>query len=105
MDDLINCMCLLTFHVRIVLKELDVYHQSGNSKIPTIEDALKLISASVRQVILDAKVGPPSYEKGLANDILSTVEKMQCKNCLIWAKSDSLVRDIIKLSSDVAVRR
>ncbi|MBA0672583.1 hypothetical protein Goklo_024278, partial [Gossypium klotzschianum] len=85
------------------LKELDVYHQSGNSKIPTIEDALKLISASVRQVILDAKVGPPSYEKGLANDILSTVEKMQCKNCLIWAKSDSLVRDIIKLSSDVAV--
>ncbi|KAK5832378.1 hypothetical protein PVK06_016180 [Gossypium arboreum] len=85
------------------LKELDVYHQSDNSKIPTIEDALKLISASVRQVILDAKVGPPSYEKGLANDILSTVEKMQCKNCLIWAKSDSLVRDIIKLSSDIAV--
>ncbi|KAA3453705.1 glycerophosphodiester phosphodiesterase GDPD4 [Gossypium australe] len=85
------------------LKELDVYHQLDNSKIPTIEDALKLISASVRQVILDAKVGPPSYEKGLANDILSTVEKMQCKNCLIWAKSDSLVRDIIKLSSDVAV--
>ncbi|PPR97813.1 hypothetical protein GOBAR_AA22855 [Gossypium barbadense] len=103
------------------LKELDVYHQSDNLKIPTIEDALKLISASVRQVILDAKVGPPSYEKGLANDILSTkcanealgntlifllkfqVEKMQCKNCLIWAKSDSLVRDIIKLSSDIAV--
>ncbi|XP_022718177.1 glycerophosphodiester phosphodiesterase GDPD4 isoform X3 [Durio zibethinus] len=31
------------------------------------------------------------------------VEKMQCKNCLIWAKSDSLARDIIKLSSDVMV--
>nr|KJB21437.1 hypothetical protein B456_004G102800 [Gossypium raimondii] len=46
---------------------------SGNSKIPTIEDALKLISTSVRQVILDAKVGPPSYEKGLANDIFSTM--------------------------------
>ncbi|KAK8677727.1 hypothetical protein V6N13_143250 [Hibiscus sabdariffa] len=85
------------------IKELDVHHQSGNSKIPTIEDALTLISTSVRQVILDAKVGPLLYEKGLAKDILSTVEKMQCKNCLIWAKSDSLVRDIIKLSPDVKI--
>ncbi|XP_021300008.1 glycerophosphodiester phosphodiesterase GDPD4 isoform X2 [Herrania umbratica] len=91
------------------IKELDVSHQSGNSKIPTIEDALmvhldvKLISRSVQQVILDAKVEPPSYEKGLAKDILSAVEKMQCKNCIIWAKSDSLARDIIKLSSDAKV--
>ncbi|XP_022718176.1 glycerophosphodiester phosphodiesterase GDPD4 isoform X2 [Durio zibethinus] len=85
------------------IKELDASHQFGDSKIPTIEDALRLISRSVRQVILDAKVGPPSYEKGLAKDILSVVEKMQCKNCLIWAKSDSLARDIIKLSSDVMV--
>ncbi|EOY16979.1 PLC-like phosphodiesterases superfamily protein isoform 2 [Theobroma cacao] len=85
------------------IKELDVSHQSGDSKIPTIEDALMLISRSVRQVILDAKVGPPSYEKGLAKDILFAVEKMQCKNCIIWAKSDSLTRDIIKLSSDVKV--
>lgn len=36
-------------------------------------DLLQLISKSVRQVILDAKVGPPSYEKGLATDILSVV--------------------------------
>ncbi|XP_021300009.1 glycerophosphodiester phosphodiesterase GDPD4 isoform X3 [Herrania umbratica] len=85
------------------IKELDVSHQSGNSKIPTIEDALMLISRSVQQVILDAKVEPPSYEKGLAKDILSAVEKMQCKNCIIWAKSDSLARDIIKLSSDAKV--
>ncbi|GER27626.1 PLC-like phosphodiesterases superfamily protein [Striga asiatica] len=41
--------------------------------VPTIEDALKLVSGSVRQVILDAKVGPPLYEKGLAKDILSIV--------------------------------
>ncbi|KAE8707903.1 Glycerophosphodiester phosphodiesterase GDPD4 [Hibiscus syriacus] len=85
------------------IKELDVYHQSGNSKIPTIEEALTFITASVRQVILDAKVGPPLYEKELAKDILSAVEKMRCKNCLVWAKSDSLVRDIIKLSSDLMV--
>ncbi|XP_020547541.1 glycerophosphodiester phosphodiesterase GDPD4 isoform X3 [Sesamum indicum] len=41
--------------------------------IPTIEDALKFVSGSVRQVILDAKVGPPLFEKGLAKDILSVV--------------------------------
>lgn len=32
-----------------------------------------MVSSSVRQVILDAKVGPPLYEKGLAKDILSVV--------------------------------
>ncbi|KAK4570651.1 hypothetical protein RGQ29_029493 [Quercus rubra] len=71
--------------------------------IPTIEDALKLISNSVRQVILDAKVGPPSYEKGLAKDILSVVERTHCRNCLVWAKSDNLARDVIKLSPNTTV--
>lgn len=91
------------------IKELAVPHQSAavqvfhDQTIPTIEDALKLISSSVRQVILDAKVGPPSYEKGLAKDILSAVDRSKCKNCVVWAKSDSLARDIIKLSSDITV--
>ncbi|KAL8482355.1 hypothetical protein ACS0TY_028502 [Phlomoides rotata] len=69
-------------------------------KVPTTEDALKLVSGSVRQVILDAKVGPPLYERGLAKDILSVVERTMCKNCLVWAKSDSLARDLIRLSAD-----
>lgn len=55
-------------------------------------------------MILDAKVGPPSYEKGLAKDILSIVERTHCKNCLVWAKSDTLARDVIKQSSDVMVQ-
>ncbi|KAK9205312.1 hypothetical protein WN943_015579 [Citrus x changshan-huyou] len=45
--------------------------KSHDQVITTIEDALTLVSNSVRKVILDAKVGPPSYEKGLAKDILS----------------------------------
>ncbi|XP_077224679.1 PLC-like phosphodiesterases superfamily protein isoform X2 [Tasmannia lanceolata] len=44
-----------------------------NQEISTAEDALALISNSVREVIVDAKVGPPSYEKGLARDLLSVV--------------------------------
>ncbi|KAA8544559.1 hypothetical protein F0562_022582 [Nyssa sinensis] len=89
------------------IKELDAVHriplEDHDQSIPTIEDALKLISSSVRHVILDAKVGPPLYEKGLAKDILSIVERTQCKNCIVWAKSDNLMRDIMKLSLDVMV--
>lgn len=68
-----------------------------------MEDALKLISSSVQKVVIDAKVGPPSYEKGLAKDILSVIRRTQCKNCIVWAKSDNLARDVIKQSSDVMV--
>ncbi|XP_020253037.1 glycerophosphodiester phosphodiesterase GDPD4 isoform X2 [Asparagus officinalis] len=89
------------------IKELDasflLQSEFGNQKVPTIDDALGLVSQSVRQVVLDVKVGPPSYEKGLANDILSVVQRTNCKNCLIWAKSDILGRDVIKLTSDVPV--
>ncbi|KAE8648976.1 glycerophosphodiester phosphodiesterase GDPD4 isoform X3 [Cucumis sativus] len=79
-------------------------HKLLDFNIPTIEEALVSISKSVQQVILDAKVGPPSYENGLAKDIISVVEKTQCKNCLVWAKSDSLARDIIRSSSDIKLQ-
>ncbi|PWA89507.1 Glycerophosphoryl diester phosphodiesterase [Artemisia annua] len=82
------------------IKELDATHDVA---IPTMEDALKLVSSSVQKVVVDAKVGPPIYEKGLAHDILSVVKRTQCKNCVVWAKSDNLARDVIKQSSDVTV--
>ncbi|KAH7519755.1 glycerophosphodiester phosphodiesterase GDPD4 [Ziziphus jujuba] len=88
------------------IKELADVHQSArkfDENITTMEDALKLISSSVRQVIVDAKVGPPSYEKGLAKDILKVVQRTHCKNCIVWAKSDILARDVIRQSSNVTV--
>ncbi|XP_042475598.1 glycerophosphodiester phosphodiesterase GDPD4-like isoform X2 [Macadamia integrifolia] len=89
------------------IKELRGRHQFlqefDDHEVLMIEDALTSVSRSVRQVILDAKVGPPSYEQGLARDIISVVEKTRCRNCLVWAKSDSLVRDVINLSSDATV--
>ncbi|KAL6988908.1 Glycerophosphodiester phosphodiesterase gdpd4 [Sarracenia purpurea var. burkii] len=89
------------------IKELDAIHHSTlefhDLNIPTVEDALKLISSSVRQVILDVKVGLPSYERGLAKDILSVISRTECKNCLVWAKSDDLARDVIKLSKSIMV--
>ncbi|XP_039776486.1 uncharacterized protein LOC120644019 isoform X1 [Panicum virgatum] len=74
-----------------------------NEDVPKAEDALAMISQSVRQVILDVKVGPPSFEKGLAEDVLSLLKRINCKNCLLWAKSDDLGREMIKLSKDVVV--
>ncbi|XP_057763499.1 glycerophosphodiester phosphodiesterase GDPD4 isoform X1 [Arachis stenosperma] len=74
-----------------------------DQSIPTIQDALMLTANSVRQIILDIKVGPPFYEKGLARDILSILENTLCQNCLVWCKSDNLVRDVIKLSSEITV--
>ncbi|XP_060971508.1 glycerophosphodiester phosphodiesterase GDPD4 isoform X3 [Cannabis sativa] len=89
------------------IKELGSVHHPGQMStsgiVPTIEDALRLVSSSVRQVILDAKVGPPSYEKGLAKDILSVVGRTRCKNCVVWAKSDKLARDVIQQSPDTMV--
>jgi len=74
-----------------------------NEDVPKAEDALAMISQSVRQVILDVKVGPPSFEKGLAEDVLSLLKRINCKNCLLSAKSDDLGREMIKLSKDVVV--
>lgn len=91
------------------MKEIEELHSSERTPlfhdvhVPTIEDALKMVMGSVRQVILDAKVGPPLYEKGFAKDIVDIVQKTGCKNCVIWAKSDILVRDVMKLSPDVMV--
>ncbi|XP_056159901.1 glycerophosphodiester phosphodiesterase GDPD4 isoform X1 [Syzygium oleosum] len=90
------------------IKELESTRQSSlkfaDSKVLTAAEALKSVSRSVRQVILDAKVSPPSYESGLAKDILSAVEMTECNNCLVWAKNDDLVREVIKLSSNLTVR-
>jgi len=74
-----------------------------NEEVLKAEDAVVMISQSVRQVVVDVKVGPPSFEKGLAEDVLSLLRRTNCKNCLVWAKSDDLGRDIIKLSKDVIV--
>ncbi|KAK1646419.1 hypothetical protein QYE76_064224 [Lolium multiflorum] len=74
-----------------------------NQEVPKVEDALALIAQSARQVILDIKVGPPSFDKGLAEDVLSIIKRTNCTNCVIWSKSDNIGRDVINLSKDVMV--
>ncbi|CAH9073120.1 unnamed protein product [Cuscuta epithymum] len=76
------------------------YHDLG---VPTIEDILMFISGSVREVILDVKVGPPLYEKGLAGNVVSSYTKLGCKNCVVWAKSDNIPRDVLRLAPDATI--
>ncbi|KAJ0972857.1 hypothetical protein J5N97_020816 [Dioscorea zingiberensis] len=89
--------------IKKLISAFRVTHESAKFEIPTLEDALELVAKSVRQVILDVKVGPPSYEKGLAADILSIVRKTNCRNCVVWAKSDVIGREVIKLSPEITV--
>ncbi|KAJ0025115.1 hypothetical protein Pint_07219 [Pistacia integerrima] len=70
-------------------------YKSNDQEIPTIEDALTFVSNSVKQVILDAKVGPPLYEKGLAEDILSVVSYYCSSAPLILFNNAILVHDLI----------
>lgn len=89
------------------ISKLDAVFQLGEEsrehKIPTIHDALGLVSGSVRQVILDVKVGPPSFEEDLGDAVLSAVQRSDCKNCLIWSKSDVVGDDILKLKEDAMI--
>lgn len=72
-----------------------------NQMVPTIQNALQHVSRSVKQVIIDAKVGPPKFEASLAADILLVVNETRCENCVIWSKVDSLVRELKILSPQV----
>ncbi|XP_019434591.1 PREDICTED: glycerophosphodiester phosphodiesterase GDPD4 isoform X2 [Lupinus angustifolius] len=90
--------------VLFALHDRDLQRLSGNttSKVGHMSSK-ELTSNSVQQIILDVKVGPPFFEKGLAEDILNIVEKTECRNCVIWAKSDNLAREVIKISSEITV--
>eukprot|EP00250_Pteridium_aquilinum_P015074 c22362_g1_i1 orf=554-1057(+) len=66
--------------------------------VPKLANALQQVSSYVKQVIIDAKVGPPMFGISLAADILSVVNITQCKKCLVWSKSDSLVKELKELS-------
>lgn len=72
-----------------------------NQIVPTLRYALQHVSKSLKQVIIDAKIGPPKFEFSLAADILLVVNDTQCKNCLIWSKVDSLVEELKMLSPKV----
>ncbi|KAI4997757.1 hypothetical protein ZWY2020_053099 [Hordeum vulgare] len=85
-----------THEIKAVTTRFQLSKTVRNQEVPKAEDALELISQSVRRYSR-CQSWPPSFEKGLWK------MRTNCKNCLIWAKSDSIGRDVIKLSKDVMV--
>ncbi|KAI3993240.1 hypothetical protein MKX01_009983 [Papaver californicum] len=100
-----NTTAKVGFLTRKEIKELGVKHLSHQEfheqELSTVEDALMLISKSVRHVVLDAKVGPPKYEQGLAKDILSIVKRTQCQN---YCRSNVTVRYIVMSDPSTGAR-
>ncbi|CAM0874904.1 unnamed protein product [Alopecurus aequalis] len=92
-----------THEIKALSTRFQLSRTVRNQEVPKAEDALALLSQSARQVILDVKVGPPLFETGLAEDVLSVIRRTNCNNCVIWSKSDSIGRDVINLSKDVGV--
>ncbi|KAG0463380.1 hypothetical protein HPP92_019449 [Vanilla planifolia] len=91
------------FMKSLEIKKLEAGLNGSTGKVPTIHEALKFVSSSVKQVILDVKVGPPLFEEGLAKDVISVVQRSGCSNYLIWAKSDILSLDVMKLTEKTMV--
>jgi hypothetical protein len=64
----------------------------------------QLVAKHVNQVIIDAKVGPPHFEEGMAAAIFSLIRETGCNNCIMWAKADKIVQEFMYLSQDPEVR-
>jgi len=73
------------------------FHQQ---QVLTIKSVLRLVAKHVNQVIIDAKVGPPHFEEGMAAAIFSLIRETGCNNCIMWAKADRIVQEFMYLSQD-----
>ncbi|KAG6556474.1 hypothetical protein Mapa_002419 [Marchantia paleacea] len=72
------------------------HHKVQKQQVPSLDDALQFLRKHVKQIIVDAKVGPPLYEQRLTKDILTVIKRSECSNCVVWAKNDGFVADITR---------
>ncbi|GFR46681.1 hypothetical protein Agub_g8298, partial [Astrephomene gubernaculifera] len=75
----------------------------GGEGLLRVEQAVALTSPFVDCVTLDVKTyndeaGRPLDEAAISSALVSLVHSTRCGNCLIWAKSDAVVRRILQLS-------
>jgi glycerophosphoryl diester phosphodiesterase len=66
--------------------------------VPTVEEAIQYVQRSLKQIIIDAKVGPPRFDERLSADLISLVKRTDCKACLVWTKEDKVIREILHQS-------
>lgn len=76
---------------------------SSGDRIMRVADAVQMTSPYVLTVTLDVKTyddsqGRPLDELQVADAVVRLVHDTGCRNCLIWAKSDTVVERVKVLS-------
>ncbi|VAI04820.1 unnamed protein product [Triticum turgidum subsp. durum] len=51
--------------------------------------------------VMEQTLGTISWQQGNLYPSFMLIRRTNCKKCVIWAKSDDIGRDLIKLSKDV----
>ncbi|XP_026662041.2 glycerophosphodiester phosphodiesterase GDPD4 isoform X2 [Phoenix dactylifera] len=84
---------------------MEAYRIALDSRVDCVEIDVSRSSDGVLFALHDRDLQRMSGNSSAKVGYLSKneVKKTRCKNCLIWAKSDIVGRDVIKLSKDVTV--
>lgn len=83
--------------------QLEALRWYGNQKgehatVLTLHEALAaLVGRGLKAIILDVKDGPPLGSDGFAGMLLDAIADSGCEECLIWAKEDGIVREVVHL--------
>jgi glycerophosphoryl diester phosphodiesterase len=82
------------FCLRPQLKWFGVDNEAA--RVLTLQEALSaLLGKGLKHIILDIKDGPPFGIEGFAAKSLAAVAAAACKECIVWAKEDDVVRDLV----------
>ncbi|GIL69745.1 hypothetical protein Vretimale_10238 [Volvox reticuliferus] len=87
----------------LTARELLSLRWPSGEAVMSVEEAVRLTSPFVSCVTLDVKTyndkaGQPLDELAIAEALVGLVAATHCTNCLIWAKSDRVVRRVLELS-------
>lgn len=70
--------------------------QDEGMRVLTLQEALEaLLGKGIETIILDIKDGPPFGADGFASMSLDAIEAARCKECIVWAKEDVVVAEVI----------
>ena len=70
--------------------------QDEGMRVLTLQEALDaLLGKGLETIILDIKDGPPFGADGFASRSLDAIEAARCKECIVWAKEDVVIAEVI----------
>jgi len=90
------------------LEELRAYgdRKGEAAMVVTLQEALAiLVGQGLEAIILDVKDGPPLGAAGMAGLALSALRAARCTVCIVWAKEDGIVRELLAGRPKRPIRR